>query len=109
MGAGFALGAWAGTAAEFAVAVAVWTVGEILVLPVSSAVVADLAPAAARGRYQGAYGMSFALAAALAPLAGTAVLQGAGAATLWLGCLAVGTAVAAGHLALGRAMRRAAG
>src|SRR6185436_18594368 len=37
----------------YAVAVAVWTLGEVATLPLASAIVADLAPAQLRGRYQG--------------------------------------------------------
>jgi hypothetical protein len=59
-----------------------------------------------RGRYQGAYGLSFGVAAFLAPLLGTAVLQQLGSAALWLGCLALGLLVALGQLALAPRLRR---
>jgi MFS family permease len=36
---------------------ALWTVGEVVGFPVASALVADLAPVALRGRYQGAFAM----------------------------------------------------
>ena len=100
IGIGFGLNAVARTAPLYALGVVLWTVGEIGVLPVSSALVADLAPPQLRGRYQGAYSLSFGLAVAVAPLLGTFVLQRFGAVTLWIGCLLLGLAVGAGHLVL---------
>lgn len=96
---GFGLNALARVAPVYAAAVAVWTVGEIGVLPVAGAIVADLARPESRGRYQGAHGLSFGIAGILAPLAGTAVYQRFGAGVLWTGCMVAGLAVAAVHLA----------
>ena len=106
VGAGFAFGAFAHGPALFGVGVLVWTVGEIFVLPISNAVVADVAPAAMRGRYQGTYGLSFGLAAFAAPLAGTFVMQRFGSSALWIGCLVLGALVAAGQLALAPRLTR---
>jgi len=94
---------------QYALATAVWTVGEIAYLPIASAFVAELSPAHLRGRYQGAYSLSWGLASCLAPVIGPAVLQSHGAAALWTACLLVALAVAAGQLALGHALRRDAG
>lgn len=99
-GLGFGLNAIFHTPLLYALGVIVWTVGEIGVLPVANTVVADLAPAQLRGRYQGAYSMSFGLAVCVSPIVGTYVLQHFGSATLWLGCLALGLLICAGHLAL---------
>ncbi len=104
---GFGLNALATTAPLYALGVCIWTIGEVGVLPVSSAVVADLAPARGRGRYQGAYGLSFGLASCLAPAAGSMVLQQAGGVALWSACLVIGLTVSAGHLALARRLRHA--
>jgi len=106
MGMGFGLNAVATGPALFALGVVVWTVGEIFVLPTANAVVADIALPHMRGRYQGAYGLSFGVAGFFAPLIGTFVLQHAGSRTLWLGCLAVGLIVAAGHVALAPRLTR---
>ena len=86
--------------------VVLWTVGEVAQSPVAATVVADLAPAGLRGRYQGAFSMSWGIAFTLAPLAGGAVLDRFGGAALWLGCLGAGIAVALGHLAAGGPRRR---
>lgn len=106
VGLGFGFGAIAHGPALFGLGVLVWTVGEIFVLPISNAVVADVAPAAMRGRYQGTYGLSFGLAAFAAPLAGTFVMQRFGSSALWLGCVALGALVAAAQLALAPRLTR---
>jgi MFS family permease len=106
MGLGFGLNAIAKGPALFAVGVVVWTVGEIFLLPTANAVVADVALPALRGRYQGAYGLSFGVAGFFAPLIGTSVLQHLGSRALWLGCLATGLLVAAGHAALAPRLTR---
>jgi len=100
VGLGFGMNAVAHSAGVFALGVFVWTMGEIAVLPIGNAVVADVAPSHMRGRYQGAYGLSFGLAGFCAPLIGTAVLQRWGSLPLWVGCLALGVVVAVGHLML---------
>ena len=103
---GFGLNALGHTAPFYALSVSVWTVGEICVLPIAGAMVGDLARPEVRGRYQGAHGLSFGLAACLAPLAGTFVFQRLGAPMLWWGCLGMGLAVAAAHLAWAPALTR---
>ena len=87
-------------------AVAVWTVGEILGATVSLAVVADLAPPSLRGSYQGAFSMSWGLAACLAPALGGWVLGHLGRELLWAGCLAMGVLGGAWHLNAANARRR---
>ncbi len=105
-GIGFGLGAWAHDPRGYALMIAVFTVGEILMLPVGATVVADLAPADRRGAYQGAYQLSWSVSSLAAPALGALVLGRAGGRALWLGCLAMGGAIAVGQLALGPARRR---
>jgi MFS family permease len=100
LGLGFGVNVVATGPALYGLGVVVWTVGEICLLPTANAVVADIALPHLRGRYQGAYGLSFGLAGFGAPLIGTSVLQHFGGRALWLGCLAAGLLVAAGHAAL---------
>lgn len=106
VGAGFGINAFASTAPVYSLGVLVWTIGEICVLPVANAVVADLAPPHVRGRYQGAYGLSWGLAGFLAPLAGAATYERLGSGALWLGCFAAGALVAVGHLMLEKRLTR---
>ncbi|WP_371480841.1 MDR family MFS transporter [Kitasatospora sp. NBC_00315] len=100
---GFGLTALAGSsAALFAVTVAVWTIGEIMNAPTMMGLVAELAPAHARGRYQGVYSLSWSLASFLGPAVGGLLLQYAGGGAVWGACAALGTLAAAGYLLLGR-------
>lgn len=74
-------------------------------MPVAVALVSAMAPADLRGRYNGLYSLAFGAGQTLAPIAGGSVLAGAGAGSLFGGCLATCAAVAIGHLALGAARR----
>lgn len=106
MGAGFGLNAISRTPAHFGLGVLIWSVGEIFVLPIANAVVADVAPPQMRGRYQGAYGLTFGVAGLCAPLIGTWVMQRHGAPVLWVASFALGLAVAIGQLLLAPSLSR---
>ncbi len=105
LGVGFGMNAWVGSIAGYVVTVTIWTLGEILFAAASSSLVADLAPAQLRGAYQGAFALAFTAAFAAAPAAGGYVIAHAGARGLWIGCLVVGVAVAAGFTTLSRHAR----
>lgn len=79
-----------------ALAVATWTLAEIMSTPTTAAVVSDFATPSARGRYQGVYTMSWGLASFLGPLLGPLALEQAGPAFTWGGCLVVGGIAAIG-------------
>ncbi|MBX6748896.1 MAG: MFS transporter [Micromonosporaceae bacterium] len=104
VGIGFGLTTFAATPLFYAITVLIWTVGEMFQAPSNATTVAALAPAHLRGRYQGVFGLSWAVASFLAPLLGGAVLQYGGKAALWLGCLGLALAAATIHL-LARASR----
>ena len=106
VGVGFGLNAIAHTVPMYVLGVIIWTIGEMGVLPVAGALVADLAPTALRGRYQGGYSLAFGLAVCVAPALGLFVLEHAGSVALWLGCLVTGLGIAAGHLLLARTLAR---
>jgi MFS family permease len=105
-GLGFGMHALPATLLLAMLAVAVWTMGEILGATVNPSVVADLAPPHLRGSYQGAFAMSWGLASCLAPAIGGWVLGQFGGPTLWGGCLLVGLLAAAWSLAVAEARRR---
>ena len=102
LGVGFGLNALVETAPGYAAAIVVWTIGEILFTPASTSLVADLAPAHLRGRYQGAFAAVFTAAFAAAPAVGGYLIVHAGARWLWIACFATGVAVAVGFSMLGR-------
>lgn len=108
IGVGFGLNAFAGTAALYVLSVVIWTLGEMLQSPSNSTLVAELSPAALRGRYQGVNSLSWSAGSALAPIVGGFVQQHLGSAVLWLGCAAIGLLVAVGQIASGPARERRA-
>jgi MFS family permease len=106
MGLGFGLNLLGGHLATYVGGALLWTLAEVIGFPTTSALVADLAPPELRGRYQGAYSMTWGGALMLSPLVAGATLQRFGAPALWAGCLAVGAIVAVGHLAAAGPRRR---
>jgi MFS family permease len=100
IGVGFALTAGAHTLPLLAVTVLVWTLGEMTAFPMSGAYVADVAPVHLRGRYQGAWGLTWSLGLMLGPGLG-GWLFAVNPNLLWLLCGVAG-AVAAGLVLLGR-------
>jgi MFS family permease len=103
VGAGFGALALVSSRAGYALAVLVWTIGEILATAVLPALVASLAPAHLRGRYLGLWGASFGGSFVFAPSLGTAIYANAGPNVLWAGCALLGCLLAFGYLALERA------
>ena len=101
MAVGFGSTAWASTMTAYALTVIVWTIGELIGSSIGPAVVADLSPAAMRGRYQGAFTLTFSGAALVAPVAGGWVYDHLGQTVLWLGCGVLCGAAAVGHLLAG--------
>jgi MFS family permease len=77
------------TAGVFA-AVAIWTFGEMILMPGSSAYAAEIAPPERRGEYMGLYTMSFNIAFAVGPWLGASVLGRWGASTVWGAAFASG-------------------
>ncbi|MEU9502417.1 MFS transporter [Streptomyces sp. NPDC048196] len=96
-GYGFGLTALAGSVAMYALAVAVWTLGEIINSPTQMGLVVRLSPVHGRGRYQGMYALSWSIASLTAPLIGGTVIDHYGADTLWTGCAVIGTVAALGY------------
>jgi MFS family permease len=108
MGLGFGLTAFAGTAWFYGVTVLIWTLGEMLNSPSNSTLIAELSPAALRGRYQGVFSLSWQIAGAAAPILGGLVREHVGNGALWLGCAAIGAVMAVAHLVSGPARERRA-
>jgi MFS family permease len=107
VGAGYGAYTFCSTALQFTLATGVWSMGEIVTIPIVSALVARLSPPDLRGRYQGVFGTSFGVALVAAPALGGAVVGRLGAGALWAGVAVTCALVAAGHLAAGRARARA--
>jgi MFS family permease len=82
-GTGFGAMAFAHSVPALVATVVIWTLGEMLFFPASAAYATDTAPDARRGEYSGLYTMTFSLAFAIGPWAGTVVLERWGALVLW--------------------------
>jgi MFS family permease len=83
-----------------ALAIGIFTIGEMLSLPLMNAVVADRAVPGNRGRYMGMYTMAFSAAFVFAPITGTWVFEQYGGRALWFGVGALGIPLFLGSLAL---------
>ncbi|WP_406456751.1 MFS transporter [Streptomyces sp. NBC_01622] len=101
-GYGFGLTAFAGSVGVFALTVCGWTLGEMINAPTQTGLVVRLSPVQGRGRYQGMYTLSWAVAALVAPLMSGFVIDRFGAEWLWGMCAVVGTGAAVGYGALMR-------
>ena len=77
LGRGFAFGA---------LTVAVWTFGEMLSMPLVTALIAGRADDSNRGRYMGLNSFAFSLAFIVGPPVGTAIYDGLGPNAVWYAC-----------------------
>ena len=102
VGGGMALTGLAHAGWQFGLTVVVWTIGEVGTAGFTAALVADLAPVTARGRYQALFGWGWGAAALVGPTAGTWVYGTLGPAVMWWSCLAVGLACGVVAVALAR-------
>jgi len=84
LGRGFAFGA---------LTVAIWTFGEMLSMPLVTALIAQRAVDANRGRYMGLSSFSFSLAFVVAPVVGTAIYDGLGPDAVWYICAATSAVI----------------
>ncbi|HEV7868929.1 MAG TPA: MFS transporter, partial [Chthoniobacteraceae bacterium] len=89
LGGGFALNAFAHGLPLLVVAMTVFTVGEMISMPVSGALLSRLAPATMRGRYMGAQSLSWSGAGIIGPLAGAALFERSPQ-LVWFSCGALG-------------------
>jgi MFS family permease len=85
-----------------ALTVVVWTIGEMLCMPLLNAVVAERARSGNHGRYMGAYTMSFSVALIVGPTFGTWIFQHFGPRALWFSVGALGLPLWAFALFLSR-------
>ncbi|MEV4944598.1 MFS transporter [Streptomyces sp. NPDC053755] len=99
---GVALTGAADGVVAYTVSVVVWSLGEVCVAGIAAAVVANLAPPHARGRYQGAFGWTWGVARFAALTLGVTLYTAVGPAALWWTALTAGLLSAAATLTLTR-------
>ncbi len=102
MGTGFSITGIVHTTPLYALSVVIWTFGELMAAPVTSTVIANLAPVHLRGVYQGIYGTAWGLASFAGPAVGGLVFSYFGASSLWEGCFVLGLVIALGYIVLSR-------
>jgi predicted MFS family arabinose efflux permease len=83
-----------------ALTVAIWTFGEMLSMPLVSALIAGRADDTNRGRYMGLFSFVFSLAFIVAPAGGTAIYGRFGGDAVWIVCAALCFLLAAGFSVL---------
>jgi predicted MFS family arabinose efflux permease len=73
-----------------AVTVMVWTLGEMLSMPLLGSLIALRAGPGSQGRYMGLFSFAFSLSMIVGPIVGTSVYSRYGPTVLWFGCGIVG-------------------
>jgi MFS family permease len=101
-GVGFGLYGISGIYALFLGAIIIVTLGEMLVMPVGSAIVAQLAPPEMRGRYMATFNFGWVLAAAAGPLLAGLVMDNTDSRWVWFLAFSAALAAASAFLQLER-------
>jgi MFS family permease len=102
---GFSMYGYVNTYALFIVAMVIITVGEMIVSPVSQALVASFAPEDMRGRYMAVSGFSWAIPFAVGPYLAGLIIDGPKPNLLWYAAGFVGLLSTFAFLALYRIRR----
>lgn len=95
-----------GSGLAYVVPVAVWSLGDVILLGEPFAVVAELAPERDRGRYLAAYGVCWGIATTVAPLLATGLVAAGGPVLLWHSCAALCVALSVAQSPLRAAVTR---
>jgi predicted MFS family arabinose efflux permease len=82
--------------------VAVWTVGEMLSMPLLGSLIALRAGPGSQGRYMGLFSFAFSISMIFGPIVGTGVYSRFGPTALWYGCGIVGLVLCVVFSLLGR-------
>jgi MFS family permease len=98
--------AWGWNFPTFLASMVVLTIGEMIMVPTSTALTANLAPAEMRGRYMGLFGLTWSIAFGVGPVLGGYLNDAVAPAAIWYGGLAMGLAAAIGFAVLSRRLRR---
>jgi len=89
VGGGFFIFAFGNSIVVYVAGMVVFTLGEMIAMPIAMAYAASLAPEHMRGRYMGVYGLVWGCALTVGPATGLALFE-VSPALLWFGCGALG-------------------
>jgi MFS family permease len=98
VGVGFGLNILVSSVSGYLIAVATWTVGEILQVPLAAAFMATHAPAGRTASYQGAYSFAWNLGLVAGAPVGQLILEFSGPTVLWSGAFLLCVGIALAHL-----------
>nr|WP_165952363.1 MFS transporter [Kribbella albertanoniae] len=105
-GCGFGSAVFVDSLWGYALTVAVWTLGEMLMTVANSAVAVELSPVDARARYLGVFAFGLTGAMFVGPAVGGLVADQFGTGALWAGVFCLGLILAVGNAAAGPPRRR---
>ncbi len=86
--------------AAFLVSMIIATIGELIVVPTSSTLTADLAPPDMRGRYMSIYSVTYSLGIGFGPVIGGLLNDHVAPVAIWYGGLTIGLLAVAGFIRL---------
>lgn len=89
----------------FLASMVILTIGEMIVMPTSTALTANLAPPDMRGRYMSIYGLTWGIGFGIGPVIGGFLNDNLAPVAIWYGGLVMGLAATAGFVLLARALR----
>ena len=81
------------------------TLGELLAVPISTTVVANLAPTDLRGRYMSIYAMTWGIGSGIAPIIGGWLNDSFGPRYIWVGGFVIGLIATATFLLMDRRVK----
>ena len=88
--------------ASFLISMVILTIGEMIMIPTSTALAANLAPHDMRGRYMGIYGLTWGLGFGIGPVIGGLLNDHLAPVMIWYGGLVMGLLAVVGFLILTR-------
>jgi len=88
--------------ASFLISMVILTIGEMIMIPTSTALAANLAPHDMRGRYMGIYGLTWGLGFGIGPVIGGLLNDHLAPVMIWYGGLVMGLLAVVGFLILSR-------
>jgi MFS family permease len=100
---------WGAGWAAFLISMVIATIGELIVVPTSTTLTADLAPPEMRGRYMSIYNLTHSLGIGLGPVIGGLLNDHVAPVAIWYGGLTIGLLAVAGFVRMARSspVRRA--
>jgi MFS family permease len=94
--------AWGGGFTAFLLSMVILTIGEMILIPTSTAFAANLAPPDMRGRYMGIYGLTWGLGFGIGPVVGGLLSDRIAPAVTWYGGMVMALGAVIGFLILQR-------